>query len=103
LTETKQRAKARLCIFCDKVLAGDPECADRAQSIEVVEGYTPEDILKKADELPCDSIIMETYGKGLISHTFLESVVERVLRRVRRPVYTIPLPKQAKDITFHNI
>jgi len=48
-------------------------------------------------------IIMGTHGKGIIRHTFLGSVAERVLRRVRKPVFIIPLPKGETDITFHDI
>jgi nucleotide-binding universal stress UspA family protein len=103
LGDAKHRITERLRIFCEKELKDRPECIDRAQSIEVVEGYPAEEILKKADELNCDIIIMGTHGKGLISHTFLGSVAERVLRRIRKPVFIIPLPKTETDITFHDI
>jgi len=36
---------------------------------------------------------MGTHGKGWITYTFLGSVAERVLRRSRKPVFIIPLPK----------
>ena len=103
VADTKHRVTERLRIFCDKELADDPECAKKVKSIEVVEGYPAEEILKRADELQCDIIIMGTHGKGIISHTFLGSVAERVLRRVRKPVFIIPLPKGETDITFHGI
>jgi nucleotide-binding universal stress UspA family protein len=103
LADAKHRITERLRVFCEKELKDRPECIDRVQSIEVVEGYPAEEILKKADELNCDIIIMGTHGKGLISHTFLGSVAERVLRRIRKPVFIIPLPKTETDITFHDI
>jgi nucleotide-binding universal stress UspA family protein len=46
---------------------------------------------------------MGTNGKGAISHTFLGSVSEKVLRRIRKPVYIIPLPKGETDITLGEI
>ena len=46
-----------------------------------------------ADKLGSDIVIMGTHGKGVISHAFLGSVAEKVLRRIRKPVYIIPLPK----------
>jgi nucleotide-binding universal stress UspA family protein len=101
--ETMDRITKRLRLFCDLELKDDPECVDKVESIEVCEGYPAEEILKKADELNCDAIIMGTHGKGVISHTFLGSVAERVLRRVRKPVFVIPLPRGETDITFHNI
>jgi nucleotide-binding universal stress UspA family protein len=97
------RIGKRLQLFCDRELKDDPECVDMVESIEVVEGYPAEEILKKADELHCDAIIMGTHGKGVITHTFLGSVAERVLRRVRKPVFIIPLPKGEIDITFRDI
>jgi len=43
---------------------------------------------------------MGTHGKGIISHTFLGSVAERVLRRIRKPVFIIPLPKGEANINI---
>jgi nucleotide-binding universal stress UspA family protein len=62
-------------------------------SIEVCEGYPAETILTMADELNCDMIIMGTHGKGILGHTFLGSTAKRVLRRTRKPIFIIPLPK----------
>ncbi len=103
VTSTMDRIKKRLQIFCDLELKDDPEYVDKVESIEVCEGYPAEEILKKADELNCDAIIMGTHGKGIIGHTFLGSVAKSVLRRVRKPVFIIPLPRGETDITFHNI
>jgi len=103
VSSTMDRIKKRLQIFCDRELKDDPESVDKVVSIEVCQGYPAEEILRKADELDCDAIVMGTHGKGIISHTFLGSVAERVLRRVRKPVFVIPLPKGETDITFHDI
>ena len=101
-TKTVGRIRKRLEIFRDRELKDDPECIDMVESIEVCEGFPAEEILNKADELDCDAIIMGTHGKGTLSHTFLGSVAKRVLRRVRKPVFIIPLPKGEIDITFHD-
>jgi len=103
VTYTMDRIRKRLQVFCDRELKDDPESADRVVSIDVCEGYPAEEILKKSVELNCDVIIMGTHGKGVISHTFLGSVAERVLHRARKPVFIIPLPKGETDITFHDI
>lgn len=96
------RIKERLKIFCDRELKDDPECINKIQSIVVCEGYPAEEILTKADEMGCDVIIMGTHGKGILTHAFLGSVAERVLRRVKKPVFIIPLPKGETDITIHD-
>ena len=103
VTDALERTRKRLEVFCEMETSISTECADRVESIEVVEGYPAEEILRMADELNCDVIIMGTHGKGVISHTFLGSVAERVLRRVRKPGFIIPLPKGETDITFHDI
>jgi nucleotide-binding universal stress UspA family protein len=103
ISEAMDRIRKRLKIFCDRELKDDPECADRVVSIEVCQGYPPEEILTKADELNCDVIVMGTHGKGIIRHSFLGSAAQKVLRRVRKPVFIIPLPEEEIDITFHDI
>jgi len=102
ITFTMDRIKKRLKTFCETELKGDPDCADRVESIEVCEGFPAEEILKKANELSCDAIIMGTHGKGIIRHAFLGNTTKRVLRRVRKPVFIIPLPEGETDITFHD-
>jgi nucleotide-binding universal stress UspA family protein len=76
--------------ICDKEFDQDPACRQRIEGIHVVIGYPAEEILKKIDELNCDAIIMGTHSKGAITHTFLGSVAERVLRRLRKPAFIFP-------------
>lgn len=102
ITEAMDRIRKRLKIFCDRERNDDPERAERVISIEVCQGYPPEEILKKADELNCDVIVMGTHGKGIIRHSFLGSAARKVLRRVRKPVFIIPLPEGEIDVTFHD-
>ena len=97
------RIKNRLKVFYDKVRAEDPEFADTKVSIEICKGYPAEEILGKADKLNCDVIFMGTHGKGIVSQTFLGSMAKKVLRRTRKPVVIIPLPKEESDLTFHDI
>ena len=61
------------------------------------------EILRKADEWDADVVIMGTHGKGIIQHAFLGSVSERVLHRIRKPVYIIPLPEGETDITLGEV
>jgi len=93
----------RLSEFAKRELKDDPETLKRVASILVVDGDPVDEILKKADELNCDVIIMGTHGKGLLSHTFLGSVSEKVLHRTRKPVFIIPIPEENVDIPLINI
>ena len=103
VTDTLDRIRKRFQIFCAKEFNGDPKYADKVESIEVCEGFPAEEILKKAEAFNCDAIVMGTHGKGLISHAFLGSTTKRVLRRTRKPVFIIPLPKGETDISFHDL
>jgi len=91
---TMEELNHRLDEFCKSELRERPECLKRIKGTKIVEGYPAEVILKVADEQNCDVIIMGTHGKGIITHTFLGSVAERVLRRSRKPVFIIPLPEE---------
>ena len=91
--ETKDRIRKRLETFCQKEFMKDPECHGLVASTEVVEGDPAAEILRKADELGVDLVVMGTHGKGLLEHAFLGSVAEKVLHRTKIPVLTIPIPK----------
>ena len=60
------RIKERLETFCDRELKNKPDVLNKIVSIEICEGFPPEVILRKSDELNCDVIIMGTHGKGII-------------------------------------
>ena len=101
--EAMDQIKDRFKLFCEKELKNDPDCPKRVESVEVLEGYPAEVILREADKLNCDVIFMGSHGKGIISQTFLGSVTKRVLRRTRKPVFIVPLPQGEADITDPNI
>ena len=97
-----ERIKKRLRDFSDKELKEYPKAEDRIESIQVCEGFPADMILEKANELECDAIVMGTHGKGIIANAFLGSVAKRVLRRTRKPVFIIPLPRGETEITVHD-
>jgi len=103
MEELVDQINKRLSEFAKQELNDDPEMLKRVVSILVVDGDPADEILKKADELNCDVIVMGTHGKGLITHTFLGSVSEKVLHRTRKPVFIIPIPKEDVDISLINI
>jgi len=49
-----------------------------------------EEILVHAERLPADLIVMGTHGRSGFERLLLGSVTERVLRKARRPVLTVP-------------
>jgi nucleotide-binding universal stress UspA family protein len=102
VSDTLGRIKKRLKTFSDKELENYRKAEERIESIQVCEGFPADTILEKANELGCDAIVMGTHGKGVVANTFLGSVTKRVLRRTRKPVFIIPLPRGETDITMHD-
>ena len=99
IAHARRDIEQRMKKIYQKELKDEPDLMDRIESIEISEGFPAEEILRKADELACDIIVMGTHGKGFLRNTFLGSTTRRVLRRVRKPVYIIPLPKEKTDLT----
>ena len=97
--DIKDRIRKRLEMIYAKELRDNPAYVDTINSIEVCEGYPAETILNMVDDLNCDMIIMGTHGKGILGNAFLGSTAKRVLRRTRKPIFIIPLPKGKLDIT----
>ena len=97
-----KRILNRLESVCKKELNSDPNAEGIFESIEVVEGYPADEILKKIDQFNCDAVIMGTHSKGFLEHAYFGSTSKKVLRRVRKPVFIIPMPKGETDITIND-
>jgi nucleotide-binding universal stress UspA family protein len=102
ISYTSERIRKRLEIFCEKELKKEPEMMNLIDSIQVKEGFPAEEILQTSEDLRCDAIVIGTHGKGIIKNTFLGSTSKRVLRRTRKPVFIIPIPKEEIDMSIHD-
>ena len=91
--EVIEGIKTKLREFSQKELKGLPGENELVSSILVHEGDAVDEILKTAEKLNSDIIILGAHGKGILSHTFLGSVSEKVLRQSRWPVLVVPIPK----------
>lgn len=87
----KKKLEERQEYFWNKL--DDDECAVRHQikSIQIVEAYPAETILKTSIKLDVDLIVMGTHEKGML-HSFLGSVAKNVLSRSHIPMLIVPLP-----------
>lgn len=95
LEERVEKARAEVMKKQDDFWSGqskkDQKVRDQIKSVDVIESYPAEQILKTSLKLGCDLIVMGAHEKGL-SHTFLGSVAKSVLRRSRVPTLIVPLP-----------
>jgi nucleotide-binding universal stress UspA family protein len=62
---------------------------DQIETIEIIDGYPAEVILRRAHELKCNLIVLGAHDHGF-SHTFLGTVAKRVLRRADIPTLVVP-------------
>ncbi len=67
----------------------DRHIQDQVETIEIIDGYPAEAILRRSKELGCDLIVLGAHDHGF-SHTFLGSVAKRVLRRSEIPTLVVP-------------
>jgi nucleotide-binding universal stress UspA family protein len=67
---------------------------DARMNVVVVEGTPAKEIVRQAETLPADLLVMGTHGRGGFERLFLGSVTEKVLRSTHVPVFTVPPPVQ---------
>ncbi len=60
----------------------------------IEEGTPAEEILHRAEEGPCDLIVVGTHGRTGLGRLLLGSVAEQVVRRAPCPVLTVRLPAE---------
>lgn len=76
--------------FWDSLHPDEADVRKQIKSINVVEAFPAETILKYSKELDVDLIVMGTHEKGIM-HTFLGSVAKNVLNRSQVPMMIIPI------------
>lgn len=71
-----------------------PSLGDSGQLVEIVvrEGHAPKEIVRLAEQLPADLLVLGTHGRSGFERLFLGSVTEKVLRTTRVPIMTVPPP-----------
>lgn len=74
--------------YLDHVAGNFPPSMTVQQRIEVSEPATL--ILKAADELKVDAIVISTHGRSGLSRWLFGSVTQRILNHANQPVFVIP-------------
>lgn len=79
--------------FSENVKEGHEDAGFITDDIVVVRGNPVEEILKSAEKINCDLIVMGTHGHGPLADAMMGSTARRVLRRSRKPVLVVRLPE----------
>ena len=61
----------------------------------LIQGSTPETLVREAERLNADLLILGSHGHGVLRRALLGSVSEHVLHHARRPVLILPAPPAA--------
>jgi nucleotide-binding universal stress UspA family protein len=85
LSQAEEAARERLATF----VAASTGRGRRIRALTKV-GPPVEEILEYADAQKIDLIVIGTHGRGLVGQMLLGSVAERVVRRARIAVLTVP-------------
>lgn len=101
VTKAIEQIRQRLEVFCQRELGDEHSFAPGRITIDVLEDYPAEAILRQVEKHGCDAVVMGAHEKGL-RHTFLGSVTKSVLRRCRKPTFVVPLPKEETDLAAHD-
>ena len=83
----------RLDAFCAKMTAELKECPFLVEDVIVERGEPVERILRLAEKIDSDLIVLGSHGQGLVADAMLGSTARRVVRRSDLPVLTIRLPE----------
>jgi len=79
--------------FCEEMSSSMTSCPFLIDEILIKEGIPVDEILKTADSKNCDMVVMGTHGYGLLADALIGSNARRVVRRCKKPVMVVRMPK----------
>lgn len=85
----KKMLKTNQSNFVQSLSADEKDAYASVSSVELVDGHPAEEIMTRAKALNCGLIIMGTHEQST-GHTFIGTVVKRVLRRSTIPTLVVP-------------
>ena len=89
--------KSRIEDVCNEVNDRLPECVIDLQKIVIETGHPVDRIIRHAETIDYDLVVMGSRGQGLLSETMLGGTTNRVLRRCKIPVLVVRLPEDLQD------
>jgi nucleotide-binding universal stress UspA family protein len=70
----------------------EPPCPGVSLEVHLAEGHAVDEILRAAEDLSCDLIVMGSHGRTGLYERLMGGVVEAVLRRSGCPVLVVKSP-----------
>ena len=91
--QVMETLRKRIEDFCDDERKKSPTCSFITDEIIVKMGIPTDEILLQCEKTDPDLLIMGSHGHGIISNAMIGSTSRRVLRRCKKPVLIVRLPK----------
>lgn len=91
--EVVSTIKKRVENFCEELTREVPECPFITDEIILRIGFPADEILKLVDSGDYDLVVMGAHGHGFIGSAMMGSISRRVVRRSKKPVLVVRLPK----------
>ena len=89
-----QKRMEKMCTDeCDHV----PQCDNPVSAIHVLEGYPAQIIVKLANDVSADLIVMGAQSHGKVSEIMMGSTTRKVLHNATQPVLVVRIPKEYTD------
>jgi nucleotide-binding universal stress UspA family protein len=82
--------------FCEEAKSDAPACPFVLEDIIVRIGNPVEEIKDQIDQTGADLIVMGAHGQGTLADKFIGSTSRRMLRRCKRPVLLVRMPKETE-------
>ncbi|MDP2645409.1 MAG: universal stress protein [Desulfobacterales bacterium] len=92
--EVIETLKTRLEAFCAEAGGELPECPFITEKTLVEVGHPSTVILEHAHKDDFDLVVMGTHGHSALVDVMMGGTARRVLRRCKKPVLTVRLPKE---------
>ena len=88
-----ESTKKSLNNFCEEMSSSFKSCPFLVDEMIIKEGVPVDEILKTVDSKNCDIVVMGTHGYGMLADALIGSNARRVVRRCKKPVMVVRLPK----------
>ncbi len=90
VNEIHSRVAERITKFCDEEMDGHRYPHGSPQTL-IVEGMPAPTIIKTADKMDVDLVVMGSHGHNTLENLFVGSVANKVVNRCSKPVLLVPL------------
>ena len=94
-----QRMQEQLSTLFKKDLKDHPDYADHIEHLLVYPGKVAEEIVEKANQYGCDTIVLGSHRSNFVKRFFPGGTTKKILNQTKKQVFMVSLKKGEIDIT----